>query len=60
MAMYLARRLTQKSLQSIGAAFGGRDHTTVLHGIRVTEARRSLDPGVATDIEQLIETLLAR
>jgi len=58
MAMYLARRLTPKSLQSIGAAFGGRDHTTVLHGIRVTETRRACDPGIAADIDQLIETLL--
>lgn len=60
MAMYLARRLTPKSLQSIGAAFGGRDHTTVLHGIRVTEGRRARDPGIAADIDQLIETLLRR
>ncbi len=60
MAMYLARRLTPKSLESIGAAFGGRDHTTVLHGIRVTEARRARDPGIAADIDQLIETLLRR
>lgn len=60
MAMYLARRLTQKSLQSIGAALGGRDHTTVLHGIRVTEVRRSRDPGVAADIEQLIAAIMPR
>jgi chromosomal replication initiator protein len=58
MAMYLARRLTQKSLQVIGTAMGGRDHTTVLHGIRVTETRRARDPGIAADIDQLIETLL--
>lgn len=60
MAMYLARRLTTKSLQSIGTAFGGRDHTTVLHGIRVTETRRARNPGIAADIDQLIETLLRR
>ena len=57
MAMYLARRLTRKSLQSIGAAFGGRDHTTVLHGIRVTETRRANDPGIAAEIDQLIHSL---
>jgi chromosomal replication initiation ATPase DnaA len=59
MAMYLARRLTQKSLQSIGTAFGGRDHTTVLHGVRITETRRAHDPAVAAEIDQLI-AILAR
>ena len=57
MAMYLARRLTPKSLQAIGTAFGGRDHTTVLHGIRVTETRRANDPGFAAEIDQLIHSL---
>jgi len=36
-AMYLARKLTGKSLEQIGAHFGGRDHTTVLHACRRTE-----------------------
>lgn len=58
MAMYIARRLTPDSLQSIGAAFGGRDHTTVLHGIRVTERRRSQDAGIAGEIDQLIHALI--
>ncbi len=40
-AMYLAKELTQKSLPEIGEAFGGRDHTTVLHAMRkITEHRR--------------------
>jgi chromosomal replication initiator protein len=56
-AMYLARTLTGQSLQSIGRAFGDRDHTTVLHGIRVTEERRSRDPAVAAEIERLVNTL---
>lgn len=60
LAMYLARRLTAQSLQSIGSAFGGRDHTTVLHGIRVTEQRRSLDAGLAAEIDQLVATLVSR
>lgn len=58
MAMYLSRRLTPASLGTIGMAFGGRDHTTVLHGIRVTEERRSLHPGIAAEIDQLIATLV--
>ncbi|TDR32514.1 chromosomal replication initiator protein DnaA [Hydromonas duriensis] len=40
-AMFLVKELTQKSLPEIGAAFGGRDHTTVLHAVRkITEDRR--------------------
>jgi chromosomal replication initiator protein len=35
--MYLAKRLTNQSLQEIGAFFGGRDHTTVLHSLRKIE-----------------------
>ena len=38
LAMLLARRLTSKSLDQIGAYFGGRDHSTVLHAIRKTES----------------------
>jgi chromosomal replication initiator protein len=60
LAMYLARRLTSLSLQSIGDAFGGRDHTTVMHGIRGTESRRSLDAGIAAEIDQLMAALLRR
>lgn len=57
-AMYLARRLTPESLQGIGQAFGGRDHTTVMHGIRATERRRSSDPGIAAEIEQIMAALV--
>lgn len=38
-AMYLSRRLTQKSLQEIGEAFGGRDHGTVLHACKSIECK---------------------
>lgn len=38
-AYWLAQRITGKSLPEIGRAFGGRDHTTVLHGIRAVEDR---------------------
>jgi chromosomal replication initiator protein len=41
--MYLARRLTPLSLQQIGAYFGGRDHTTVLHACRKVEQALSSD-----------------
>lgn len=38
-AMYLARKLTLKSLPDIGRRFGHRDHTTVIHAIRAVEKR---------------------
>jgi chromosomal replication initiator protein len=38
-AMYLARELTRESLPAIGRHFGGRDHTTVMHALRRTEAK---------------------
>jgi len=56
-AMYVARALTGKSLQALGSAFGGRDHTTVLHGIRVTERRRVRNPVLAAEIDRAIESL---
>ena len=41
--MYLARRLTRLSLEEIGGYFGGRDHTTVMHAVRIIETRREAD-----------------
>lgn len=52
-AMYLARRVTGSSLQAIGAACGSRDHTTVLHGVRVCSGRIASDPAFAADVERL-------
>lgn len=40
-AMWLMRQKTKASLPQIGAFLGGRDHTTVLHGIRQVEKRRA-------------------
>ena len=39
-AMYLAKELTQKSFPEIGALFGGRDHTTVLHAVKKISDQR--------------------
>lgn len=52
-AMYLARTLTSRSMPEIGRQFGGRDHTTVLHGVRKVERLKSEDPEVARDLERL-------
>jgi chromosomal replication initiation ATPase DnaA len=56
-AMYIARALTGRSLEALGGVFGGRDHTTVLHGIRVTERRRARNPVLAAEIDRTIESL---
>jgi chromosomal replication initiator protein len=43
-ALYLAYRMSGKSLPEIGRRFGGRDHTTVLHAVRTMETQASADP----------------
>ena len=57
-AMALAKELTQQSLPEIGEAFGGRDHTTVLHACRKTAELRDTDPEFARDYAQLQQILL--
>lgn len=56
-AMALAKELTQLSLPVIGDAFGGRDHTTVIHACRKIEELRGLDPNIARDFDFLVQTL---
>jgi chromosomal replication initiator protein len=53
LAMYLSRELTHESLPAIGRAFGGRDHTTVLHALRRTEHRLASDAEARADVERL-------
>ena len=57
MAMYLARLLTSKSLYAIGSACGGRDHTTVMHGVRVVERRLARDTAFAADVARVVADL---
>ncbi|MDD5019671.1 MAG: chromosomal replication initiator protein DnaA [Candidatus Omnitrophica bacterium] len=52
-AMYLSRELTCMSLPEIGAAFGGKDHTTVLHAFKKILRESVTDPGIKSAIEQL-------
>jgi chromosomal replication initiator protein len=59
MAMALAKELTKKSLPEIGNAFGGRDHTTVLHATRKIKELRESDPSVEEDYKNLCRTLTA-
>lgn len=56
-AMTLARELTQLSLPEIGNAFGGRDHSTVLHACRTIESLRSTDSALNSDFALLNQTL---
>ncbi len=57
MAMALAKELTNHSLPEIGDAFGGRDHTTVLHACRKVEELREQDPRFDEDYANLLRTL---
>ncbi|WP_434616606.1 chromosomal replication initiator protein DnaA [Tabrizicola sp. M-4] len=56
-AMYLAKQLTPRSLPEIGRRFGGRDHTTIMHGVRKIEELMSTDSQLADDL-QLLRRLL--
>jgi chromosomal replication initiator protein len=56
-AMTLAKVLTNHSLPEIGAAFGGRDHTTVLYATRKIAELRDSDHRVAEDYNNLLRTL---
>ncbi len=57
MAMALAKDLTDHSLPEIGEAFGGRDHTTVLHAWRTIQALKAKDPQVKEDFTNLWKIL---
>jgi chromosomal replication initiator protein len=56
-AMYLAKELTERSLPAIGRAFGGRDHTTVIHACRRVASRIAGSPEAYADIEKLTADL---
>jgi chromosomal replication initiator protein len=51
--MYLARQLTPLSLEQIGAYFGGRDHSTVLHACRKVEQALTCDVTLSGAVRQL-------
>lgn len=57
LAMALAKELTNHSLPEIGDAFGGRDHTTVLHACRKIEQLREESHDIKEDYSNLIRTL---
>ena len=56
-AMFLSKQMTNRSLPEIGRRFGGRDHTTVMHGVRRIEELSATDSGIADDLEILRRAL---
>ena len=58
-AMYLAKRLTTRSLPEIGRKFGGRDHSTVIHAVRKIEELRDTDRDIDAAVRVLMRELEA-
>src|SRR2546425_7818761 len=58
-AMFLARQLTHASLAEVGRAFGGKDHTTVLHAVEKVRVRIEEDPKFKTTIDTLVRGVTA-
>ncbi|NJN05448.1 MAG: chromosomal replication initiator protein DnaA [Rhodobacteraceae bacterium] len=56
-AMYLCKKMTSRSLPEIGRRFGGRDHTTVMHGVKRIEELKLQDGQIAEDLELLRRAL---
>lgn len=56
-AMYISKRKTTRSLPEIGRRFGGRDHTTIMHGIRKIEELLESDPQMVEDVDLLCRLL---
>ena len=59
-AMYLARELLGTQLVEIGHAFGGRDHSTVIHSLEKVQSNISDDPSLKQRIGNLQKVLKAR
>jgi chromosomal replication initiator protein len=57
-AMYLTRQMTENSLNTIGEAFGGRDHGTVLHACRLVKDRMEVDSNVRQVVHYLEKQLM--
>jgi chromosomal replication initiator protein len=57
-AMYLSRQMTESSLNTVGEAFGGRDHGTVLHACRLVKDRMEVDSNVRQVVHYLEKQLI--
>ena len=60
LCMYLARRLTGKSLETIGGYFGGRDHSTVLYAVDRIRVKLQKDDSFSTFVEDITGEVLRR
>ncbi|HYA03892.1 MAG TPA: helix-turn-helix domain-containing protein, partial [Syntrophobacteria bacterium] len=56
-AMYLARQLTHASLSEVGRAFGGKDHTTVLHAVEKIQVLLQEDPKFKKTLDSLTQII---
>ena len=57
MAMYLCRKFTATSFPAIGAEFGGRDHSTVIHASKTIEQKTVTDPNIKATVDRLVRQL---
>jgi hypothetical protein len=57
-AMHLAKKLTSRSLPEIGRRFGGRDHTTVLHAVKLIERLQVENAQIGADVEAIRKKVL--
>ncbi|MDR2662316.1 MAG: chromosomal replication initiator protein DnaA [Treponema sp.] len=57
LAMYIIRELTEYTTTEIGQAFGGRDHTTVMHACQKMEDRINSDPSMDSTVQRLIRAI---
>lgn len=58
-AMYIARKELGSSFPSIGEFFGGRDHTTVMHGVEKVEKAVTANDGIKQEMELILEKIYA-
>lgn len=58
LAMYLARKIAGRSFPDIGARFGGRDHTTVMHAVRKVEELMLAEPAYAREVQDVTRKLM--
>ena len=56
-AMYISRQMTHSSLSEIGRAFGGKDHTTVLHAVDKIQTLLQEDPKLRKTIDGLVQSV---